>query len=432
MKVLYVLKRYPRLSETFVVREILGIEERGVPVLVDALMAPEEEPRHPEVDRVKAAVRYLPRRPRRAPVAGALARLVVRRPLPVALEVVRTTRRARDLGRRGDPGTARKAWRQLGQAVLVADRVRAEGVTHVHCHFATAACEVGVPAAAMAGVPSSVTVHAKDLYHRDNVDELHRRVAHASAVVTVSRYNLEHLDDVLGRRPSGHGVAEASPAAPSPRSRSTGTPVLAHVPNGVALGAVNEHGVGNREAPVLCVSRLVRKKGVDTLLRALAVASPTDPWLRLEVIGSGPLADELVQLAAELGVADRVSWLGPQPADVVERAYARAGVVALPCRIDGDGDRDGLPTVLVEALARGIPVVSTDIVGIPELVRHGETGLLVPPDDPHALARALADLRSDACLARRLGTQGRELVRAAYDPGASAEHLHRTWAQVAS
>ncbi|GAA2738761.1 glycosyltransferase [Pedococcus aerophilus] len=411
MKVLYVLKRYPRLSETFVVREILGVEARGVTVLVDALLPPEDEPRHPEVDRVRALVRYLPRRPVRRHVLVAAAHLAVRRPVPLATEVLRAARRVRRLRRAGDQALARKVWRQLGLSVLVADRARSEGVTQVHCHFATAACDVGVPAAAMAGVPSSVTVHAKDLYHRDNVEELPLRLARASAVVTVSAYNLEHLGTVLG-----------------PARR----PLLRHVPNGVALGEVNLDGVGDRAAPVLCVSRLVAKKGIDTLLRALALAAVDDEGLRLEVIGGGPLDAELMALAADLGVGDRVRWWGPQPAGVVERSYARAGVVALPCRIDEDGDRDGLPTVLVEALARGVPVVSTDVVGIPELVRHGETGLIVPPDDPPALARALSELRGNPSLARRLGGQGRDLVRAAYDPAASAAQLQRTWSQVAS
>jgi glycosyltransferase involved in cell wall biosynthesis len=338
-------------------------------------------------------------------VLAPAARVAVRRPLAL-LDVLGGAAVSR-WRLRQDPHEARRQWRTGVLAVLVADRVRREGVTHVHCHFATAAAEVAVPAGRMAGVPVTVTAHAKDVYHRDNERVLGRRLAGASAVVTVSEFNRAHLARVL------------------PRTR------VVHVPNGVALGPLNERTVGERSAPVLCVARLVAKKGIDTLLRGIALLAPDDPALRLRVIGTGPLEDELKALADELGIASLVRWDGPQPAAVVEAAYAEAGVVALPCRIDGDGDRDGLPTVLVESLARGVPVVSTDVVGIPELVVHGETGLLVAPDDPDALASALAKLRSDPDLARSLGRHGRELVRSAYDPAEAATALQRVWAEVA-
>jgi glycosyltransferase involved in cell wall biosynthesis len=200
-----------------------------------------------------------------------------------------------------------------------------------------------------------------------------------------------------------------------------------HIPNGVPLGVANQTTVGQASAPVLCVSRLVSKKGIDTLIEAVALAAPDDHALRLDLIGSGPLIDELHALVAVLGVRDRVRFFGARTSAQVEEAYSGCSLVALPCRIDDDGDRDGLPTVLVEALGRGVPVISTNVVGIPELVRHGVNGLLIEPDDAPALAAAITKLRSDPPLARSLGAAGRELVARAYDPAASARALRDLW-----
>lgn len=395
MRVLYVLKRYPRLSETFVVRELVGVEALGVEVLVDSLLAEEGGPRHAEVHRVRAEVRHLPRHPR---WVGAATRLGLRHPVAVSREVLAAWRRRR--------AGAPRALRQLGHVLLVAERCRRERVDALHAHFATAAAEVAVAAGRITGLPVTVTAHAKDIFHAANAPLLMGRLAGAAAVVTVSEHNLAHLGSVL----------------PDARIRL--------VRNGVPLGEVNHIHAGRRDAPVLCVSRLVPKKGVDVLVRAVALAVEDDPCLLLEVVGDGPLRDELAALAEALGVGERVTFHGPLESRGVEAAYARCSLVALPCRVDDDGDRDGLPTVLVEALARGIPVVSTDVVGIPELVRDGATGRLVPQDDPVALAGAIADLRSEPVRARALGRAGRELVGAQYSPAGSARALLDVWAEV--
>lgn len=383
--VLYVLKRFPRLSETFVLREILALERSGQTVLVDALLEPEDEPRHPDLADLRAAVRYLPRRPRlRHPsVARVHARLLARRPV----RWLRLALRARRHG----------TWRRFLQAGLVADRTRAEGVAHLHAHFATAAAEVARDAAALAGVSATVTAHAKDIFHTDNAPVLARRLRGVDAVVTVSDYNVRHLREVLGRIP------------------------VHHVPNGVGLGP--DTGAARR-GPVLCVARLVPKKGIDTLLRAIALLDGST----LEVIGDGPLAADLRALAAALGNADRVSFLGALPSSGVAEALGRCSVFALPCRVTGDGDRDGIPTALLEAMAHGVPVVSTAVVGIPEVVQHGRTGLLVPPDDPDALAGAIATIESDPAVAARLGAAGRRLVATRFDPDASAGALRAVFA----
>ena len=391
MRVLYVLKRFPRLSETFVLHEMLQLESTGARVLVDALLEPEDEPRHPELSRLQAEVRYLPRRPRlrQRSVAMTHTRLACRRP-------IRWCRAAWRAQRSG-------SWRRFVQAGLCAERIRLTGATHVHAHFATAAAEVARDAAYLAKVAVSVTAHAKDIYHVDNVGQLARRLAGVDTVVTVSRCNADHLR----------------------LSLSPGTDIR-HIPNAVALAPVT---MSHAEGPILCVSRLVPKKGIDVLLDALALMKSRDQWSRAEIIGGGPLLDELQRRAAELDIEDRVDFLGRQPSSAVSDAYRRCSMVVLPCRIDDDGDRDGMPTVLIEALARGIGVISTDIVGIPELVRHEVTGLLVPPDDPLALADAMGRLLDDPALASRLGSAGRDLVAIDHDPARSVEALRAVFAR---
>lgn len=393
--VLYVLKRFPRLSETFVLRELLALEARGERVLIDALLPPEEGPRHPELARLRAPVRLLPRHPRLRDPAVARAHLRVARHVP---------RRwlAMALRSRSD----QEAWRRFLQAGLSAARIRDEGVRHVHAHFATAAAVVARDAGALSDVPVTVTAHAKDVFHQDNAPLLAGRLRGVGAVVTVTEHNAVHLRRVLP------GMA------------------VHVVRNGVPLAAPRT-GTGSRPAPLLCVSRLVPKKGIDCLLSAVALLAPQRPDLCLEVIGSGPLDAALHRQAEELGIGNRVDFRGPLPSTDVQEALNRCAVLVLPCRVDESGDRDGLPTVLLEALACATPVVTTRILGLPELVRHGETGLLVAPDDPVGLAGAIATLLDDPVRAAALGAAGRRLVARLHDCDESAGQLQGVWAAAA-
>lgn len=386
--VLYVLKRFPRLSETFVLRELLELEAMGTRVAVDALLEPEPGPHQVEVTQLRAHVRYLPNRPRlrMRSVARAHFRIAVRAPI----------RWARCAWRSRREGT----WRRFVQAGLVAERVRRENAARIHAHFATAAAEVARDASYLSRVPFSVTAHAKDIFHVEHARRLRRRVEGAAAVITVSEYNSRHLETVL-----------------------EGIPVH-HVPNGVRLPEPVQRTPANA---VLCVARLVPKKGIDVLIDATALLGADLPDLRVEIIGGGELLEDLAARARTCGVAERVDFLGPRPYDNVQAAFMRNSMMVLPCRITTDGDRDGIPTALVEAMAHGLPVISTAVAGITEIVRHGETGLVVAPDDPHALAAAIAKLAHDPQLAADLGAAGRELVAQRFAPDRSALALRRIW-----
>jgi glycosyltransferase involved in cell wall biosynthesis len=218
-------------------------------------------------------------------------------------------------------------------------------------------------------------------------------VAGAATVVTVSEYNVRHLAD----------------AVPDQRVR--------YVPNGLPMPVA---AVPSPDGPVLCVARLVPKKGIDVLIRAMALL-PTPR--RLEIVGDGSCRADLEHLVHDLGLEDQVTFLGALTSADVDEAYRRCALVALPCRIDANGDRDGMPTVLVEAMARAVPVVSTDVVGIDELVQHRSSGLLVPPEDPVALAAAIDDVLRDPAAAADMGARGRQHVLDAFAPGRATAAL---------
>lgn len=350
--VLYVLKRFPRLSETFILNEMLGIQRHGVRVGVDSLRIPEPGPRHPEFDLICAPVRYLAK--------GETA------------------------------------------AAAVAERAMAESFDVIHAHFATSAATVALAAGRIAGLPVTITAHAKDIFHMDYAFDLGQRLEGVNRLITVSEYNRRHLERVL-----------------------PGVPVTV-VYNGIAPAPSSGR---NRKGPVLCVGRLVDKKGIDTLIGAAEILAAAGDPTPIEIIGSGPEETRLIARAKQLGPL--VRFRGSLTSDEVDRAFRRASLFALACRIAGSGDRDGMPTVLGEAMVRGLPVISTDIVGIPELVRHLETGWLVPPNDPVELANAIRALLIDPALADELARKGTAHATELLDPARATQSLIETWKKAA-
>jgi colanic acid/amylovoran biosynthesis glycosyltransferase len=389
VRVLYVLKRFPQLSQTFIVRELIALEALGVEIGVDAISGSAVDLGHVEVSEVRATVRYLGvgSRLRDPAVRTAVLRSALRRP-GLTLRLALRARRARQMA-------------QFVQVALVAGRIRRDRCTHVHAHFAGRAAEIARDAALLSGCRFSVTAHARDIFHEDHTERLAARLRGAATVVTVSAFNVDHL-----------------------RSRLGDTSVEL-VPNGMPIADVSPRP---HDGPILCVARLVEKKGIDILLRAVAEQSLSDPGIAVEIVGGGELADDLRLLAASLGVSDRVRFLGPLDSTGVDAAYRRCSMFVLACRVGGDGDRDGMPTVLLEAMARALPVVSTDLIGIPEIVRDGITGLLVPADDSAALAVAIGKLRRDPELADALGAAARQMVADEFEPTRSATALRCVFA----
>ena len=397
----FVLKGYPRLSETFIAEEILGLERRGFDIRIVALRRPTDDRTHPVHAEVRAPVGYLPEYLHDAPLRVLAAwRRVRRRPGYRAARA----QLLRDLPR--DP--TRNRLRRFGQALVLADELP-DGASHLHAHFIHTPASVVRYASLMAGLPWTCSAHAKDIWTSPDRD-LADKLAAALWTVTCTRAGRDRLDALA---PPGrpvllnyHGLSlDRFRPLPTPRPRRDG-------------GDVGD------PVRILCVGRAVPKKGLDTLLDALVLLPPGRHW-RLAHVGGGPELANLKARAAALGIAARVDWLGPRDQAAVLDSYRAADLFALPCRVAGDGDRDGLPNVVVEAQSQGLAVVSTAVGGVPELVEDGTNGRLVPPDDAPALAAAIDELVADPDRRRALGRAGQARVARHFDSAASLDALAR-------
>jgi glycosyltransferase involved in cell wall biosynthesis len=284
--------------------------------------------------------------------------------------------------------------RNVYQSLILAVAVKRKGINHLHAPFASDACTVAWLAARFAGIPYSFTARAKDIFH-ENVrpDDLRCKLHEAAGVVTISEYHLDYLR-------STYGALAAK---------------VQRVYNGLDLEEFPYRPPYDRPPVVLAVGRLVEKKGFGDLVDACSILAGRCREFRCRIIGVGALQEELGAQIDRLGLREHVALVGPLPQGEVIREMHRAAVLAMPCVIGKDGDRDGLPNVIQEALALGTPVVTTDVTGIPEVVRDNETGLQVPQHDPPALAAAIDRLLADPELRVRLASRGRRLIEAEFD-----------------
>ena len=398
-RLVVVLKGYPRLSETFIAQELLGLQRAGFDLALVSLRHPAEMKRHPVHDEITAPVLYLPEYLYQEPgrVARALWAALRRRGFRPALR-----RFARDLWR--DP-TANRV-RRFGQAcVLVAELP--DRAAWLHAHFIHTPASVAAYASLIAGLGWSTSAHAKDIWTAPEWD-LAEKLAEMAWVVTCTRAGFDHLKRLAGTRGTVHLSYHGLDLSRFPRPATAGSPRDGSDPADPVR--------------LLSVGRAVEKKGYDTLLSALALLPATLHW-RLDHIGGGTELAVLKAQAAETGLSGRILWQGAQDQRAVLAAYRASDTFVLACRIAADGDRDGLPNVLVEAGSQRLPCLSTTVSGVPELIRDGENGLLVPPDDPVALAGALERLIRDPSLRARLGDAASARVNAEFDHHAGIRQL---------
>jgi len=384
--VVFVLKGYPRLSETFIAQEIRGLEQRGLDITIASLRHPTDPHVHPIHGEITAPVNYLPEylgdEPRRVWRAW---RAMRHKP------GYRAARRAwlGDLRR----DISRNRARRFGQALVLAHEAPADTV-RLHAHFLHTPASVTRYAAMIAGLPWSCSAHAKDIWTSPEW-ELTEKLADCDWLVTCTATNRDHLATLA---PAGrvslayHGLD------------------LARFPPTDGARPPRDGSDPNDPVVLLSVGRAVVKKGYDDLIAALA-SLPDDLHWRLVHIGDGPLHETLERAVRAAGLDGRVDWLGAQPQDVVLRNYRAADLFVLASRIADDGDRDGLPNVLMEAQSQGLAVLATRVSAVPELIEDGVTGCLVEPRDRAALGAALAALIGDPARRARLGAAGEARVR---------------------
>lgn len=406
MTIGYVLKMYPRFSETFILNEILELEQQGVDVRIYSLRKPDDGRFHANLARVRAPVIYLPEY------------------LPADLGRVLSAQRAQW---RANPRRYARvllyalsrgnthALKRFFQATLIAEHLRAHPVAHLHAHFASSATRVAMFVRLLTGVPYSFTAHAKDIFlNTVDADLLRDKMRAARFVVTVSEFNHAYLTRLANQDgESGLAGLLARADMPIPPAR------IRKLYNGINRAQFDpdaDYRAHAQRAPlVLSIGRLVEKKGFDILIRACAQLRARGATFRCEIVGKGSQDAQLRALIAELNLAECVQLVGPKPQDEIVAAYRRAAVFALPCIVGADGNRDGLPTVLLEAMSMRVPVVSTDLTGVPEIITPGATGLIVPQNDPGALADALARLLGNANLREQMGDAARAEVARKFD-----------------
>ena len=390
----YVVKRYPRFSETFIVNEILAHEAAGRTVEIFSLYPPNDTHFQDSIARVRAPVTYLS--------AEGFKAAELWTELEGAADVLP--------GLWSELAAARGAEaREVFQAAQLARLAREHGIGLLHAHFASTATEVARLAARFAGIPFTFTAHAKDIFHESaDPDALRRKLADAAHVITVSDFNVAFL-----RRQFGSAAHR-----------------LSRLYNGIDLERFKFGSARARQPRIVAVGRLIEKKGFAVLVQACELLAKRKVAFFCDIIGTGQLEAALRAQIGQLGLQELIRLLGPQPQSEVIQHVRSAAVFAAPCVVGADGDADGLPTVLLEAMALGTPCVSTDVTGIPEVLQGGETGLQVKPHDPVGLAAALERLLADAELRISLTSRARELIEREFDIRRNAA-WQREWFEAA-
>lgn len=403
--VAFILKGYPRLSETFIAQEIEALEQRGLNIRIISLRHPTDPTIHPVHRRIRASVNYLPEYLHDEPLRVWRAWLKVRR-LPGYAGARRLW--LDDLRRDPTPNRVRR----FGQALVLAAELDG-AVDQLHAHFLHTPASVARYTAHMTGRAWSCSAHAKDIWTTAEWEK-REKLAEVDWLVTCSQVAHDHLAALApGKNNDGtvalayHGINLAQFPAPNSALDSAGDAA------GDAAENRRDGGAPSDPVRILSVGRAVAKKGYDDVLAALAALPPDLHW-HFDHIGGGALSEQLKAGAERLGLAGRITWHGAQPQEAVLAAMRAADIFVLASRIAGDGDRDGLPNVLMEAQSQALACVATDVSAIPELIDHGITGLLVAPEDHAALSRALAGLMADPARRNALGQAGQVRVREAF------------------
>ena len=374
LRVAYLFERFPSFGQTFCYREVAELVRQGADVAIFAIRRPTGEPPQDWDENIVRRVHYVPDE-------GVLVKEVeaASRAGELSVEAVRTLK---TWGRQSD-------FLRLYQAAHVGLHLRQAGITRVHAHFAGMAARTVYWIRKFFGIDYSITAHANDIFApRDYAVSLEMIIREAAAVVSVSDFAVEHLRQ---------------------RFRDC-APKLHRVYNGVDLAAYRSTAFEANPPLILAIGRLIEKKGFADLISACRFLVERGRAFRCEIIGEGPLEESLAAHIAHSQLEGFVKLAGTRTQSQIAERLAKATVFVLPCTTEAGGGMDNLPTVIMEAMAAGLPVISAPVAGVPEMVQPGVTGELVPPRDHLALADAIECAISDPEVASRLGAAGRQVA----------------------
>jgi glycosyltransferase involved in cell wall biosynthesis len=379
----YLLKTYPKLSETFILNEILELERQGVSLHLFSLRKPTDEKNHPDVAKVKASVTYIPTLLPNFNFEDLISLLKSHWQL-LSQSPGKYWQALQFHWQRPE----KKRLNEFLQAGYLAATMQNLELSHLQAHFANVPTATTEIAKIFGDFSYNIFAHAKDIYLTE-VEILDRRISSAEFVLTCTGFNHRYLQSIS----------------------QNNTPIYLSY-HGIDLTRFTSAFAKHKtEIPlILSVGRYCEKKGFPYLIEACRQLKQQGHKFQCDIVGYGPLQAELEQLIADLDVADVVSLAGKMTQDELVKVYQRASIFVLPCQVMENGDRDGIPNVLLEAMAMEIPVVSTDISGIGELVESGENGFLVPEKNPPALAEALEKLLTQPELSAQFGKAGRQRV----------------------
>ena len=387
-RLVYVLGEFPSISETFILREMTALEEMGYHLLPLSMERPPEGPVH--ADALPFVERAIDRPPPFSRLAfGGLLRTLLQRPLGLMSALLFTCRHAL-----GHPRYARELVSAFMAAVFFASRLSARDSRHVHAHFASYPATVGLLLAEICGSSFSMSCHAQDIFGQRTI-LLPRKMGEAEFVSVCTRHGLERLQRLY---------------------TLSSTDKLHLIYHGIDVSRIESQPHVEYPVPlIVSVGRLVEKKGFPFLLQAAAVLHGRGVQFELIIVGDGPMRDELERMASGVGLREKVVFAGHLTQEQIAHVYRRADAFCLASIVAKDGDRDGLPNVILEAMAYGVPVVASNLSAIPEAVIHEETGLLASPGSANELATQLERVLSDRDLRSRLISNARQKVEEEFD-----------------
>lgn len=397
----YILKGYPRISETFISNEILLLEQLGFSIRLISMRHPRESFCHDSVKQIKAKVDYLP-----TELLLEFHRLLLPNIFLSAKYPAKYHKALKLAGERYRRNGKIATFKHLLQAGYMTNRIllKEPEIKHLHGHFAHSPTSVTMFGSMLSGLPFSFTAHAKDIY-TSNPTQLKEKIDRAQFTVTCTNHNAEYLSS----------LADGS-----------STPIHC-IYHGIDLQMFSQSTKEKVKAQepyrLFTVARLTEKKGLPVLYHALSRIKERNIRFEHVLIGDGDDREKILELINHLDLQEQCKWLGTKTHTEVLDQFKRADLFVLPCQVAENGDRDGIPNVLVESLAMGVPTLSTRVSAIPEILKHGETGYTVEPENPELLADSIQKLLEDEELRQHLSTHGKAWVHEQFDNRRWVENL---------